>query len=346
MYKELLQAHRAFNKILRTLALGHSRDIILKQIIEVTEDIYTNRYASILLFNEANGSLHCSNAPSLPEFYNEAIEGIAIGPEVGSCGAAAFNKKPVIVEDVQQHPNWAAFKQLAADAGLASCWSVPIMSSNDKVLGTIAIYCSEPTVPSSFELEILDMAAAVCAVAIEKHDIEQELHYSASHDFLTGLLNRKAFYEKLSKQLEQVSQSSQWLAMFYIDINGFKSINDKHGHATGDNILAEFAQKLTTVGAEKRIVGRIGGDEFVYCCEHQSPEALKDVHRRLQQTVGRSLYVGSIPLTSSIGFCMYSSKDCENQTLHALLKSADTKMYQIKQAARLNGRCEPTSSSV
>ncbi|MFX8797546.1 GAF domain-containing protein, partial [Acinetobacter baumannii] len=79
-------------------------------------------------------------APSLPEAYNQAIHGVAIGPKVGSCGTAAFTRQRVVVEDIATDPLWTDYRHVALAAGLHACWSQPIFASTGQVLGTFAIY--------------------------------------------------------------------------------------------------------------------------------------------------------------------------------------------------------------
>ena len=110
----------------------------------------------------------------MPAFYNEAIEGVEIGEKIGSCGAAAYKKERVIVEDINSHENWAAFLELTQKANLHACWSEPILSSNKEILGTFAIYNNSPKAPSSFELKLISSYANLASIAIEK-----ELTYRA-----------------------------------------------------------------------------------------------------------------------------------------------------------------------
>lgn len=113
-------------------------------------------------------------APSLPEFYNQAINGLEIGEGVGSCGAAAYSKKRVIAEDVLTHPNWAAYRELTQKANLRSCWSEPILDSFGNVLGTFAIYHRQPKSPGKEEIELLQSIVYLTSLAItRKRDEEQ-----------------------------------------------------------------------------------------------------------------------------------------------------------------------------
>lgn len=124
--------------------------------------------ASILLLDPDGRHLrHCA-APSLPDSYNRAIDGLEIGPEAGSCGSAAFHGKPIHVPDVQTDPRWVDFRELAQKHGLRACWSTPIMSRMNTVLGTFAVYHREPHSPEPHEIEIVTLLVKIAALAIER----------------------------------------------------------------------------------------------------------------------------------------------------------------------------------
>ncbi|WP_083652121.1 sensor domain-containing diguanylate cyclase [Photobacterium proteolyticum] len=331
MINELLHAHRAFNKILRMLALGQEKEEMLEQLIDVTENIYTDRLTSIMLLNPKTDTLHCACAPSLPECYNKAIEGIHIGPTVGSCGAAAYHRQKVITENIDTHSNWAHFKAIASRANLSSCWSVPILSSKNKLLGTFATYSRKPSSPSPFELEILEMAASVCAVTLEKYEIEEELMQSATYDFLTNAYNRRAFCQKLQQEVDDYNKHDDYVALFYIDINNFKTINDQYGHAFGDLVLVETAKRLNKLSCDTGVVGRLGGDEFALLSTFKDKNAFRRQHNQLLNDIGGGLTIDNVNCSASIGYTLIQRCDIDEYDIHSLLCLADSDMYEAKQ---------------
>jgi CheY-like chemotaxis protein len=124
--------------------------------------------ASVLLLDEAGEHLMHGAAPSLPAAYNEAINGVEIGPNVGSCGTAAFLGQPVYVADIAKSPLWKDFRDLALAHGLRACWSTPIRGRDGKVLGTFAIYHPTPRAPAPEEVECVRAISEVAAEAIEQ----------------------------------------------------------------------------------------------------------------------------------------------------------------------------------
>jgi diguanylate cyclase (GGDEF)-like protein/PAS domain S-box-containing protein len=120
-------------------------------------------------------------APSLPDFYNTAIDGIAIGVGVGSCGTAAFTGERVVVTDIATHPFWAPYKELAARAGLGACWSQPIRASTGDILGTFAIYHRDATAPAETDVHLIEQFARLASVAIERDKTAEKIRASVAH---------------------------------------------------------------------------------------------------------------------------------------------------------------------
>ena len=152
---------------LERLASAASLAEVLKALVLGLEGQAPGALCSVLLLDADGIHLRHGAAPSLPEDYNRLIDGVAIGPAVGSCGTAAFANRQVIVADIATDPLWADYKSLALAHGLRACWSTPITSSAGKVLGTLAIYYREPRQPTPAELELISRAQHLVGLAIE-----------------------------------------------------------------------------------------------------------------------------------------------------------------------------------
>jgi len=178
------------NHVLEQLAHGTHLNIILESLIHIIEEEIPSALCSVLLLDNDGKHLSVGAAPSLPDFYNDAIEGIKIGDSVGSCGTAAFTKKRIIVEDIQSHPYWAPYKDLAAKANLASCWSEPIISHDGNVLGTFAIYHSTAVNPQIKDLELIESIIQLTTIVIERKKSDEKLQllsriYNQTHEGIT-----------------------------------------------------------------------------------------------------------------------------------------------------------------
>ncbi|MFC6091665.1 GAF domain-containing protein [Saccharothrix lopnurensis] len=128
---------------------------------------------SVLLADPDGAHLRHGAGPGLPDFYNQAIDGIATGEGVGSCGTAAHRREPVVVSDIATDPFWDDFRDLAGRAGLAACWSTPILARDGSLLGTFAMYHRVPRAPEDSDLALARVFAGTAALAIERHHNEQ-----------------------------------------------------------------------------------------------------------------------------------------------------------------------------
>ncbi|MFA0569511.1 sensor domain-containing diguanylate cyclase [Vibrio gallaecicus] len=324
----LLEAHRSVNSLLKKLALGLDRQALNKKVIALTEDLFGKRKASILLLDPSTQRLHLESAPNLPDFYNEAIEGVKIGVGIGSCGAAAALKKPVIVSNINEHPNWSLFLALTQRANLHACWSVPIISSHNQVLGTFAIYSDLPSSPGELETEILELLASLYSVALEKFAMETQLNFYANRDSLTHCYNRRALFSEAKKVMDGECFSGKVMSCLFVDIDKFKFINDNFGHKFGDQILTTVADTLSSVSSPCSKIGRYGGDEFVIFSCFTSEEVAQNYYLALNSKLKEVLLINEMQFSVSVGLAC--AKDEVN--LDQLITLADKNMYKVKQA--------------
>jgi PAS domain S-box-containing protein len=167
--------------VLERVATGAPLQEVLKDIVLLIEQFAPDALCSIMLLDAGGRRIRMGAAPSLPAAFAEGLDGLEIGPNAGSCGAAAYRRERVIAEDIATHPNWADYRHLALPHGLAACWSSPILapppaeSLGGEVLGTFAIYHRTPRGPSELELKFVDTATHLASVAIVGERSRQEL---------------------------------------------------------------------------------------------------------------------------------------------------------------------------
>lgn|GEM_PF-2373300 len=166
----------AANNTLEQITEGRPLTTILKHIALNIEQHSPDMLCSILLMDEGGLHLRHGSAPSLPDGYNRSVDGIEIGPSVGSCGTAAFTKQPVFVDDIAKSPLWKNYNRLALDHGLRACWSTPILSGTGKVLGTFAAYYRTPRHATESERQLINTFAHLAAIAIEREQDTQKLN--------------------------------------------------------------------------------------------------------------------------------------------------------------------------
>ncbi|HTO85774.1 MAG TPA: PAS domain S-box protein [Methylomirabilota bacterium] len=160
------------NRVLEMIARSVALEDALDALVRFIEGESAGMLGSILLLDEEGLHLRHGAAPSLPPSYVRAIDGVTIGPKVGSCGTAAYRREAVIVADTQEDPLWADYRDLARTHGLRSCWSTPIFSDQGRVLGTFAMYYRTVRRPTAAELKLIDIATHVAGIAIGRRRAE------------------------------------------------------------------------------------------------------------------------------------------------------------------------------
>ncbi len=174
-HRQLMLAH---NEILGGIAGSRALPDTLTALTQLIEAQHPGYLASILLLEADSGRLRVGAAPSLPDAYNRAVDGVTIGDGVGSCGTAAYRGETVHVDDIEQHPYWAGFLRHARAAGLGACWSTPIVDVDRQVLGTFAVYARQPgPMPGGLQ-DLVDSLCQTAAVAIRRSTDEAALRAS------------------------------------------------------------------------------------------------------------------------------------------------------------------------
>jgi diguanylate cyclase (GGDEF)-like protein/PAS domain S-box-containing protein len=167
-----------YNRTLEMLATGAALPNVLLALVQAIEHQYTAGPCSVLVLDPTGTRLRLGAATNLPDAYNRAIDGIEVGPGVGSCGTAAYRKELVVVEDIETDPLWESCRHLALPHGLRACWSQPIVSSDHRVLGTFAMYARSRYTPTGTDLKLLATAAQMAGIAIERTRAAESLRTS------------------------------------------------------------------------------------------------------------------------------------------------------------------------
>jgi signal transduction protein with GAF and PtsI domain len=163
------------SRVLQMIAANAPLSEILKRLVLLIEAQSPGMLCSVLLLSEDGEHVRHGAAPSLPDDYVAAIDGEPIGPKHGSCGTAMYRGEPVIVTDILSDPRWEDYRDLATASGLRACWSTPILSGRGKVLGSFAMYYSEPRTPTGEEAGLTNVATRIAGLALEHHAAKEIL---------------------------------------------------------------------------------------------------------------------------------------------------------------------------
>jgi len=243
--------------------------------------------------------------------------------------------QPVWITDVQADPK---LKRAAAarNAGLHTAIAFPVMIG-EEFYGVMEFFAQEVRQPDPGMLEFARQLGSQIGQFIARKQAEHDLRFVATHDPLTALPNRTMFAERLSQALAQARRYNRRVALLFIDLDGFKNVNDTCGHDVGDGLLKEIAVRLRVCLREGDVIGRMGGDEFVVLIEEfQDAERLQRIAEKILSTVAQPVPVRGhdCRVTSSIGISTYPQDGRDSQ---ALLKAADNAMYRAKEQGK--NRC-------
>jgi diguanylate cyclase (GGDEF)-like protein/PAS domain S-box-containing protein len=320
------QAH-ALDLIARDAPLAET----LTALAKVIEAEAAGARCAILLLDESSETLTVAAAPSLVDVGLHEADGLVVGPESGSSGTAVHRREPVIVADVAGDPLWRESRSIALARGIRAAWSVPIIAADgDRVLGTLTVYFDESRRPGPAEVRLLELAAHLADIAIERSQAQARLAHQAAHDALTGLPNRVFFLDRAAVALARTQRSRSSVAVLFLDLDRFKFINDSLGHDAGDRLLFSLARRLQEVIRPGDTVARFGGDEFTILCENIADEAhALSIAERVGQVVTAPFALGEaeVFVTMSIGIALASGSRTRPE---ALVENADAAMYRAK----------------
>ncbi|MFY0655852.1 MAG: EAL domain-containing protein [Neptunomonas phycophila] len=455
METSLLRHHgRIQDMIIRGVSLNN----ILTEIVKGIENICSGSVCSILLFDKERKRIRLGASPSLPPYFIKAIEEVEVEVGAGSSGTAASTGQQVIVDDVSSHPFWERYRDVAKRAGFVAGWAQPIFDSNQNILGTFGMYHNKPTPMNDVWLSLLEQAARLVSLALERKQVEGNLqklsraveqsptmvlitdaagaieyvneeftevtgytleevrgrtpsilnagetapdfyqdmwrtiqsgedwhgemrnrtksgqpywttlsispildesnvitHYIgvsediskqkdtqaqieqlAFYDPLTLLGNRRLFREQLESEIKKLKRNNTTLALFYLDLDNFKQVNDTLGHDVGDRLLQSIADRLRTTLRNSDMIARLGGDEFIALLpEISGPKEAGVVAEKLLKALSHPTMLGSseVKVTVSLGITM-APQDGEDWPV--LMKNADLAMYRAKRLGRNN----------
>lgn len=441
--------------ILESVVRGFDHRDILDQLCELEEKLLPNSVASIMLLDEQE-LLNVYAAPNIPTHGIAQLNGLRPGPGAGSCGNAVYCQAPVFVADTLTDPKWRDLRKIAIDFGLMACWSMPIRSSGQKVVGTFALSSFEGRSPSPFHIKLLEIGASIAGIVLERskqqdslrlldkvfddsregiivtdaeqrivsvnrsftkitgysmeeafgktpsllssghHDehfyrnmwrnlnrfghwqgeiwnrrsngeiypewlsisavldsegqpsnyvgffsdiserkaVEARMEFLAFHDALTGLPNRTQARNHFEQAMAFAHRAQAKLALLFLDLDNFKTINDSLGHEVGDILLKKLASMLQSATRETDSVSRYGGDEFlIQLSNARDSDTITDITEKILLHLAKPFDVGGYELSTSfsIGIAIYPD---DGRDFDTLLKKANTAMYKAKEAGR------------
>jgi diguanylate cyclase (GGDEF)-like protein/PAS domain S-box-containing protein len=246
--RKRLEAFKAGqNTILERIAVNAPLAEVLHAAVNLIESQFPRCMCSIMLISSDGFHLCKGAAVKLPSAYMQTLDGAEIGRMNGSCGTAAYQKERIIVADIENDPLWDNYRADAMQYGLRACWSSPILSSEHKVIGTIAIYHQEPYIPVDEELELVDACSHILGIAIERHNSQEHLRLLESgisrlNDIV--MITESASNDDIGHRIIFVNEAFKRITGFnHEDVIG-KSSSILYGRNTQKEELIKISQSL------------------------------------------------------------------------------------------------------
>jgi diguanylate cyclase (GGDEF)-like protein len=315
-------------QVLERIAAGDPLEETLKLLCRHIERVYPGVFAAIMLHDLEAGVLRTGAAPSLSRDYSAAVDGLAATDGNGACGTAAATGQVVVIDDVRADARAAAGRELFESFGLRSMWSYPLRSVTGAVLGTIALYRTEPFTPQESEVGVIGRIGHLAALAIERDGIHSAIQMSANVYPAAGLLNRSSFLELLGARLDERLRHT---ALLFVEVDRLKYLGDDLGRSASAALVAEVTRRLRAAAGLDGLIGRFSGDEFTIAVEGNSSADLEDLVTRVQVAFSTPVSTRDLELflVATVGVAVAEASD----DAYSLIRDAAAAM----QAARAEG---------
>jgi diguanylate cyclase (GGDEF)-like protein/putative nucleotidyltransferase with HDIG domain len=273
----------------------------------------------------------CQEGMLIPEYVHgvdyDFLSSLRIPLGQGVSGWVARNEKPITNGNPSAERSHLGKSSFVTTLQSALC--VPLRG-REGVAGVLTLYCCERNSFTTEHLRMLLAASSKLGVSIENALQYEKAQSTASTDFLTGLPNARSICLHLDTELARVRRSKGSLAVLLCDLDGFKAVNDKYGHLTGNKLLQEVATKFKSSCREYDQVGRLGGDEFVFVLSEVTKDLVAEMEERLTCAVQEASHsvCGETVVSVSVGSAFYPN---DGVSAEELLSEADRSMYQIKE---------------
>ncbi|GGC81678.1 EAL domain-containing protein [Undibacterium terreum] len=324
------------NRLLQLIGSGEELTNILEAVCQFVEKLNPHWRCGIQLLNDDQRTFSRLIGRNFPEILKPQLQGLPVSKGNGVWSEAVINASPVWLEDLQLAPEMQFINGLEKLSDFSSCGAWPIMGKNGQLLGTFTLFFTTRARLSDEDMVLMGITTDIASIAIEDRRSEEKILKLAHYDDLTGLPNRFLYHQHLAKSLAHAERNRSQLAVFFVDLDRFKNINDTFGHDEGDAVLRNIARRFKNCLRESDTVARVGGDEFILLVDqYESPMDLSDIAGKLlvESALPFDIRGQECQLSASIGIATYPADGKDAQTL---LKNADIAMYRAKNRGKDN----------
>jgi diguanylate cyclase (GGDEF)-like protein len=322
------------SEFIRTMLTDFPVQSMLDQLVGRAVELLPVSSAGVTIITDENAPRSIAASDDAALAYEQLQTELGQGPSL----AAYFGGEAVVAANLRVEQRFTKFTSRAVADGLAAVFAFPL-GHGDHQLGTLNLYRDTPGTLDATELAtaqtLADVAAAFLFNAQIRHDLQQREEQALQdslHDPLTSLPNRRLMFERLTKAAGRPRIVGHTMAVFFIDLDDFKQVNDVHGHRAGDELLVAVAGRLHGLLRQRDTVARIAGDEFVVLFDDLAGRPAVEVvaGRVLSALSGRfMLFDCEVTVSASIGIAVKEDDEVE---IEELLDRADEAMYEAKRA--------------
>lgn len=318
----LQNASSAFIEATTDTALAH-------ELTRITQEAFAASNVSMYLLSDEGKLDLTSGKPAL---------GLPDLSDDGPAGAVVRAARTTILSRTDTTAESSGLAELMRSARVETLVTVPL-SDEATPLGVLISSFGRSRSFGTDDVELYEMLARQAAQVLTRIRLHQQLERLALVDQLTGLASRRLIRRRLSEAVTRSQLHRRSMALLFIDLDGFKAINDKLGHAAGDSVLSEIGSRLSSVIRRGDFAGRLGGDEFVVLCEDAGPEEVHRVVERLHAALREPLTgrASRARVTGSIGTVLYAGGVPDHIPPDLILEQADEAMYRSKRAGKNQG---------
>lgn len=317
------------------MATGNeSADHILNHTCLALERQLESCRVAVIKINLDN-RLQVCNGPSLPDSFCQQLYELQNIRLLRVLKASSEHGQLQIFSVQAKGEHWQQWQALAKQYKIAGCWLMPIQVSTQASQSFLAVFPRYQSNPCDHEQMVVQRIGHLAALILERQQQQEQIAHLALYDPLTGLANRSLLNEQLLRSIHRAQRTPQHFALLFIDLDGFKAVNDTHGHDAGDALLSELGQRLQNRFRATDCSARIGGDEFVILLDDITDEAAAfTVADSILTLIAAPLSWGEhqLRVSASIGVVLYP-EDGDNAA--TLLTRADNAMYRAKAKSRV-----------
>lgn len=326
---ETAQRHARENQTLREAAAAINSALELEQVLEsiLTQLERVISYDSATIFLVDGERLQVNASKGFPNPY--AVPGITFSLDDELIREADCNKAPVIIQDAQTDSRYRAWRDTRYTRG----WLGVPLYARGEMIGFMTLNSRKSHTYEEAQANLAWAFAHQAAIAIDNARLFKKVHQLANTDSLTGVYNRRHFFDLATKEFERANRFSRPLSLIIWDIDHFKTVNDTFGHIVGDQVLKMVAERCRSSLRELDLLGRYGGEEFIAILTEADSLSAREVGERLRAAIESTSYVidgKEVSISISVGIA--DIKDC--LSLDMLLDHADQALFHAKRSGR------------